>query len=152
MEIPTQPINVLLVEDNPGDVFLIADALEKNNGSMSYTLHHVEDGEAAMQFLRQDSPYDRVPPPQLILLDLNLPRKHGLEVLTEVKKNPKFKLIPVVVLTTSDAERDILESYRLLANCYITKPFEFDEFVESVKILGNFWLGKVKLPLLSAMD
>jgi chemotaxis family two-component system response regulator Rcp1 len=139
-----KPIEILLVEDNPGDVELAREALE---GSKMYNrLHTVDDGEKAMAFLRQQDPYTAVPRPDLILLDLNLPRKDGREVLAEVKADDNLKRIPVVILTTSRAEEDVLKSYNLHANCYITKPMNLDQFIHVVRSIQDFWLSIVVLP------
>jgi chemotaxis family two-component system response regulator Rcp1 len=137
-------IEILLVEDNPGDVRLTLEAF--NEGRMVNNLSVVEDGVQAMSYLRQEGPYAEAGRPDLILLDLNLPRKHGREVLTEIKDDPELKRIPVVVLTTSEAEQDVLESYDLHANCYITKPVDLEQFIQVVQYVENFWLGIVKLP------
>jgi two-component system, chemotaxis family, response regulator Rcp1 len=139
-----QPIEILLVEDNPGDVELAREALE--TGKVRNTLHVVSDGEAAMAFLRRTGKYAGVPRPDLILLDLNLPRKDGREVLAEIKSDPDLKRIPVVVLTTSKAEEDILKSYNLHANCFVTKPIELNQFIKVVQAIEDFWLAIVKLP------
>lgn len=137
-------IEILLVEDNPGDVRLTLEAF--NEGRMVNNLSVVEDGVEAMAYLRQEGQYAEASRPDLILLDLNLPRKHGREVLTEIKDHPNLKRIPVVVLTTSEAEQDVLESYDLHANCYITKPVDLEQFIQVVQYVENFWLGIVKLP------
>lgn len=139
-----KPFHVLLVEDNPGDVELTRDALK--DGKLFVNLSVVEDGEKALQFLRRAEPYPNAPRPDLILLDLNLPRKDGREVLAEIKQDPLLRNIPVVVLTTSDAERDIARSYDLGCNCYATKPVGLDEFTGIVKAIESFWLTVVKLP------
>jgi len=138
------PIEILLVEDNPGDQDLTRNALQR--AKVRNTLHVVEDGEEAMEFLRQKGEYANAPRPDVILLDLNLPRMDGREVLEEIKKDPKLMDIPVVVLTTSSAEQDIIRSYRLHANCYITKPVDLEQFIEVVRSIQNFWLTVVKLP------
>lgn len=135
---------VLLVEDNPGDVELTRSALE--DGKILVDLHVVDDGEKALRFLRREEPYQTAVRPGLILLDLNLPRKDGREVLSEIKKDPHLKNIPVVVLTTSDADADIARSYDLGCNCYATKPVGLDEFTKIVKAIESFWLTIVKLP------
>jgi chemotaxis family two-component system response regulator Rcp1 len=139
-----KPIEILLVEDNPGDVDLAREALE--DCKMHNRLHVVDDGEKAMAFLRRQDPYTEVPRPDLILLDLNLPRKDGREVLAEVKTDDDLKRIPVVILTTSRAEEDVLKSYNLHANCYITKPMNLDQFMHVVKSIQSFWLSIVILP------
>ncbi|WP_370684498.1 response regulator [Nostoc sp. KVJ20] len=138
------PIEVLLVEDNPGDAQLTRIALE--DSKISIHLNVVEDGVEAMAFLRKQDKYAKVPHPDIILLDLNLPRKDGREVLAEIKGDENLKRIPVVVLTTSQAEEDILKAYNLCANCYITKPVDFDQFVKIVQSIENFWFAIVKLP------
>ncbi|WP_442940440.1 response regulator [Nostoc sp.] len=138
------PIEVLLVEDNPGDAQLTRIALETSK--ISCHLNVVEDGVEAMAFLRKQEKYVRAAHPDIVLLDLNLPRKDGREVLAEIKADEKLKRIPVVVLTTSQAEEDILKAYNLSANCYITKPVDFDQFVKIVQSIENFWFAIVKLP------
>lgn len=137
-------IEILLVEDNPGDVRLTMEALK--DCKMRNTLYVVEDGEEAMSFLYKKGKYADAPHPDLILLDLNLPKKNGKEVLFEIKENPKLKRIPVVILTTSKAEEDILKTYDLHANCYITKPVDFDQFISVVRKIEDFWFTIVKLP------
>lgn len=138
-------VEILLVEDNPGDVRLTLEAFKENK--LRNHLHVVGDGEEAMAFLRRESQYADAPRPDLILLDLNLPKKDGREVLAEVKGDPDLKRIPVVILTVSAAEEDVLRTYDLHANCYITKPVDLDRFVEAVKTIEDFWLTIVKLPL-----
>ncbi len=138
------PIEVLLVEDNPGDAELTRIALQ--DSKISINLNVVEDGVEAMAFLRRQDNYARKPHPDIVLLDLNLPRKDGREVLAEIKSDDKLKRIPVVVLTTSQSEEDILKAYNLAANCYITKPVDFDQFVKIVQSIENFWFAIVKLP------
>ncbi len=138
------PIEVLLVEDNPGDAQLTRIALE--DSKISIHLNVVEDGVEAMAFLRKQEKYAKAAHPDIILLDLNLPRKDGREVLAEIKGDENLKRIPVVVLTTSQAEEDILKAYNLCANCYITKPVDFDQFVKIVQSIENFWFAIVKLP------
>lgn len=142
-----RPIQILLIEDSPSDANLTIKRL-KTAKIFNY-LHWVEDGESAMEFLRQEGEYADVPSPDLILLDLNLPGMDGREVLHEVKLDPNLKLIPVVVLTTSADEQDILRAYNLQANCYITKPVEIQQFLDIVGLIENFWLVAVKLPLKS---
>jgi two-component system, chemotaxis family, response regulator Rcp1 len=139
-----QPLEVLLVEDSPGDVRLTQEALK--DAKVHINLHVVRDGMDAMAFLMREGEYATTPRPDLILLDLNLPRKDGREVLKEIKENPELKSIPVVVLTTSASEADILRSYLLHANCYITKPVNLDGFLTVVKSIDSFWLSIVKLP------
>ncbi|WP_442938007.1 response regulator [Nostoc sp.] len=138
------PIEVLLVEDNPGDAQLTRIALE--DSKFSIHLNVVEDGVEAMAFLRKQEKYAKVAQPHIVLLDLNLPRKDGREVLAEIKGDEKLKRIPVVILTTSQSEEDILKAYNLYANCYITKPVDFDQFVKVVQSIENFWFAIVKLP------
>jgi chemotaxis family two-component system response regulator Rcp1 len=139
-----EPIEILLVEDNPGDARLAREAL--NDSKMHNNLHHVEDGVEAMKFVRRQAEYAGALSPDLILLDLNLPRKDGREVLAEIKEDPDLRLIPVVVMTTSEAERDLIKSYHLHANAYVVKPIDFDRFVEVVHAIENFWFTVVKLP------
>jgi len=139
-----QGIEVLLVEDNPGDVRLTKEALKE--AKVRNNLHVVEDGVAALRFLRREGEYNSVPRPDLILLDLNLPKKDGREVLEEIKADNALKTIPVVVLTTSHAEEDIVRSYNLHANCYVTKPVDLDQFIRIVKSIEDFWLTIVRLP------
>jgi CheY-like chemotaxis protein len=139
-----EPIEVLLVEDDPGDVVLITEAFEDNK--VRNSLHHVSDGVEALQFLRGEGVYAGKPTPDLVLLDLNLPRKDGREVLAEIKDDPDLRRIPVVVLTTSKAEEDILRSYDLHANAYVTKPVDFDRFIEVVRQIDEFFVSVVKLP------
>jgi CheY-like chemotaxis protein len=139
-----KPIEILLVEDNPGDVRLTKEALKE--GKVLNKLHTVEDGMEALAFLNQEGKYADVPRPELILLDLNLPKKDGRDVLAEIKSNGDLKRIPVVVLTTSRSEEDILKSYDLNANCYITKPVDLDQFISVVRSINEFWLSIVKLP------
>jgi CheY-like chemotaxis protein len=135
---------VLLVEDNPADARLTQEALR--DSKMLTKLHHVQDGVEALQFLRREGPYHDAPTPDVMLLDLNLPRKDGREVLSEMKEDAFLRLIPVVVLTTSEAERDILKSYELHANCYITKPVDLDKFIYIIQTIEAFWLAIVTLP------
>jgi chemotaxis family two-component system response regulator Rcp1 len=139
-----RPIEILMVEDNPGDVRLTVEALKE--GKVRNNFHTVEDGELALAFLRRQGDYAKAPHPDLILLDLNLPKMSGREVLAEIKEDPELRRIPVVILTVSKAEQDILKSYNLHANCYITKPVDLDQFLEVVKSIENFWLTVVMLP------
>jgi chemotaxis family two-component system response regulator Rcp1 len=139
-----RPIEILMVEDSPSDAQLTIEALHA--AKIANRLHHVEDGVEALRFLRREGPYADAPRPDLILLDLNLPRKDGREVLEELKGDPDLKVIPVVVLTTSRSEQDVLRSYELYANCYITKPVDFTQFMEVVKAIEHFWLTVVTLP------
>ena len=138
------PIEILLVEDNPGDVRLTKEALKE--GKVYSNLHTVKDGVEAMEFLRKQGKYKDVPRPDIILLDLNLPRKDGREVLAEVKNDSTLRSIPVVVLTTSKAEEDVLRTYDLHANCYVTKPVDLEKFMVVVKTIDSFWLTVVTLP------
>ena len=137
-------IDILLVEDNPGDVRLTSEALHE--AKVLNNLASVDDGVKAMAFLRQQGVYAQANRPDLILLDLNLPRKDGRQVLEEIKQDPGLKRIPVVILTSSKAEEDILRSYNLHANCYVTKPVDLDRFLEVVRSIEDFWLTVVKLP------
>jgi chemotaxis family two-component system response regulator Rcp1 len=139
-----KPIEILLVEDNPGDVRLTMEAFKENK--MRNSLHVVGDGVEALAFLGQEDKYADAPRPDLILLDLNLPKKDGREVLAEIKTDDDLKRIPVVVLTTSKAEEDIIRTYDLHVNCYITKPVELDQFIKVVQSIEEFWLTIVKLP------
>ena len=139
-----QPIRVLLVEDNPGDVRLTIEAMRE--GRVLNSMNVAVDGEEAMAFLRKQPPYEDAPRPDLILLDLNLPRKDGREVLAEIKADDSLRRIPVVILTTSRAEEDVLRSYNLHANCYITKPVDLDQFINVVKSINDFWFSVVRLP------
>ena len=138
------PIEVLLVEDSPGDVRLTREALK--DAKVHINLHVASDGAKAMAFLKREGEYANAPRPDLILLDLNLPKKDGREVLEEIKVDPTLKTIPVVVLTTSSSEADILRSYQLHANCYITKPVGLEGFLTVVKSIDSFWLSVVRLP------
>ena len=143
-EFNPRPIEILLVEDSPGDVRLTIEALKEAKVSNRLTV--VQDGVEAMDLLKQRGKYKKQIGPDLILLDLNLPRKDGREVLAELKTDPVLKKIPVVVLTTSRSEEDILNAYDLHANCYITKPVDFKQFMNIVKSIEDFWLTVVKLP------
>jgi CheY-like chemotaxis protein len=138
------PINILLVEDNPGDIQLTRLALEE--GKLLVNLNVVQDGVAALEFLQKRGNYASAFHPDLLLLDLNLPKKGGHEVLNEIKADEKLKRIPVVILTTSQAEEDILKSYNLHANCYIIKPVSFEQFIRVVKSLEDYWFTIVRLP------
>jgi two-component system response regulator len=142
--IQARPIQILLVEDSPSDAKLTISALKL--AKVANELHHVEDGVQAMEFLGRQGKYEKVPRPDLILLDLNLPKKDGREVLKEMKEDSKYCNIPVIVLTTSNAEQDVLHSYQLHCNCYITKPVNFDRFLECVQSIEHFWLSVVVLP------
>jgi chemotaxis family two-component system response regulator Rcp1 len=139
-----EPIEILLVEDSPSDVDLTREALEDTK--VHNNLSVVGDGAEAMAFLRREGQYADAPHPDLILLDLNLPKMGGREVLAEIKADPKLRRIPVVVLTTSEAEQDIVESYNLHANCYVRKPVDLDAFIQVVRSIDSFWLAIVKLP------
>jgi CheY-like chemotaxis protein len=137
-------VDVLLVEDDPGDVLLIREAFEYNK--VHNTLHVASDGVEALDFLYRRDGHEDAPRPDLVLLDLNLPRKDGREVLEEVKADEDLRTIPIVVLTTSEAEEDILRSYHLHANAYVTKPVDFDRFIEVVRLIDDFFVTVVKLP------
>ncbi len=137
-------IDILLVEDDPGDVMLTTEALQSSK--LINRVHHAENGEVALKFLRREAPYEDAPRPDLVLLDLNLPRVDGREVLAAVKADPDLRRIPVVVLTTSDAEEDILRSYDLHANAYVTKPVNFDRFLEVIRQVDEFFITIVRLP------
>jgi CheY-like chemotaxis protein len=139
-----RPIEVLLVEDDQGDVLLTKEAFDLNK--VRNRLHVVNDGEQAMAFLRREADYRDAPRPDLMLLDLNLPRMGGLEVLSEVKADADLRTIPVVILTTSEAEEDILHSYRLHANAYVSKPVDFEQFIRVVRQIDDFFVTVVKLP------
>jgi len=139
-----EEIDILLVEDDAGDVILTTEAL--NGSKLTNNLHVADNGETAMKFLRREPPYEDAPRPDLILLDLNLPRMDGREVLAAIKGDPEFRRIPVVVLTTSEAEEDILRSYDLHANAYVTKPVHFDQFMDVVRQIDEFFVTIVKPP------
>ncbi len=139
-----EPIDILVVEDNPGDARLIKEVLNTYRGN--YRLHIVDDGVEAMNFLYRKGRFLNFPRPDLIFLDLNLPKKDGREVLDEIKSNENLKLIPVVIMTTSQAEEDIVKAYSLHANCYVTKPLELEQFIKTIKAIVDFWLALVKLP------
>jgi two-component system, chemotaxis family, response regulator Rcp1 len=143
-----RPIEILLVEDNPGDARLTEEALKE--GKVRNNLHMARDGVEAMAFLLRDGKHKDAPRPDLVLLDLNLPRKDGREVLAEMKEHPDLRLIPVVVLTTSEAEQDVLRIYELRANCYITKPVDLEKFLTIVRSIEDFWLTVVRLPSFDA--
>jgi len=144
MQNNTEPIEILLVEDNPGDARLTLEAMRE--AKVRNRIHVVEDGVEAMEFLRRQGRFGDAPRPDLILLDLNLPRKDGREVLAEVKADPELKRIPVVVLTTSRAEEDVLRAYNLHANCYVTKPVDLEQFMKIVGQIDEFWVKVVTLP------
>lgn len=139
-----RPIDILMVEDNPHDVRLTVEAFK--DAKVSNILSVAPDGEEALKFLRREGEYARAPRPDLILLDLNLPKKSGREVLEEIKRDPDLKRIPVVVLTTSGNEQDVLRAYELHVNAYITKPVDLDQFIKIVEAVEDFWLTVVKLP------
>lgn len=139
-----KPVEILLVEDNPGDVRLTTEAFRE--ARVCNRIHTVTDGVEALAFLNREGSYINVPCPDLILLDLNLPRKDGREVLAAIKSDDRIKHIPVVVLTTSKAEEDIIRSYELQANCFVSKPVDLDQFLATMKAIGDFWLAVVKLP------
>jgi CheY-like chemotaxis protein len=139
----SQVVDVLLVEDDPGDILMTREAF--GHYKLRNALHVVNDGEQALQFLRRTGDYADAPRPGLILLDLNLPRRDGLEVLAELKSDPVLKVIPVVILTTSQAEQDILRSYALHANAYVSKPVDFERFMDVIRQIDNFFVTVVKL-------
>ncbi|BBL71513.1 response regulator [Methylogaea oryzae] len=144
METVGRPAEFLLVEDNPGDVRLTQEALYESK--VRNNLNIVGDGQEALAFLRREGKYADAPRPDVILLDLNLPKKDGREVLAEIKADPSLKRIPVVVITSSEAEQDIIKSYDLHVNCYVSKPMDLDQFVRVVQSIETFWLTIVKLP------
>ncbi|GBE05850.1 MAG TPA: response regulator [Nitrospirae bacterium] len=144
MEESMRPFNILLVEDNAGDIRLVKEGLKE--GKLYHNLHVVEDGEKAMEFLRQEAEFSGAPRPDIVLLDLNLPRKDGREVLAEIKNDMKLKNIPIIVLTTSDAEQDITKTYEHHANCYVTKPVDFEQFNRVITAIEKFWFTIAKLP------
>jgi CheY-like chemotaxis protein len=139
-----KPVEILLVEDNVGDVGLIEEVFEE--AKIRNNLHVAEDGEEAMLYLRGKGKFAGSPRPDIIILDLNLPKKDGREVLREIKEDSNLKNIPVVILTTSNAEKDVLQAYELHANAYVTKPLDFNEFMKVVESIANFWLEVVQLP------
>ena len=144
MQTKPKTATILLVEDNPGDAELAREALE--NSKFINQLHVAEDGVQAMAFLHRQEPYTDAPRPDIILLDLNLPKKDGREVLAEIKSDEKLKTIPVVILTSSKADEDVIRSYELHANCYITKPLDISRFFDVVKNIKEFWMSIVVLP------
>ncbi len=144
MDKEMQSVTILLVEDNPDDVILTKEALKE--GKIKNHLYDVGDGVEAMDFLRKKGKYKDSPRPDIVFLDLNLPKKDGRQVLSEIKEDPELKGIPVVILTTSEAEEDVIKSYKLHANCYITKPVNLDRFIHVVKQLDDFWFDIVRLP------
>jgi len=137
-------IDILLCEDNPADVDLVAEGFEQVDTPLQ--IHHVADGELAVKFLNREPPYADAPRPRLILMDLNLPRRDGLSVLTHIREEPELRTIPVIIISSSAAKRDIDRSYALGANCYITKPMKFDAFQLVVRSIDSFWFGTVQLP------
>jgi len=139
-----KPVDVLLVDDDEGDILMTREAFEFYK--IRNPLHVVTDGERALQFVRRAGPFADAPRPGLILLDINLPRRSGLEVLAELKDDPELALIPVVMLTTSQAEEDILRSYRLHANAYVSKPVDFENFIAAIRQIDDFFMALVKLP------
>ena len=141
---PNIPFEILLVEDNPGDVLLTREAFRE--GHYAPRLSVAEDGEEALDFLRQTGKYRESPRPDLLLLDLNLPRKDGRELLAELKDDPELRHIPVIILSTSEAEQDIRLAYRSHANCYLTKPIQMDDFIKKIRSVEDFWLSVAKLP------
>ncbi len=140
----TRPVEILLVEDSPSDTALTIEALAA--GKIANNLNCVEDGVEAMNYLKRKGKYAKAVKPDLIMLDLNLPRKDGRQVLAELKADPELKIIPIIVLTTSHSDKDILHSYQLNANCYITKPVDFKHFIDVVRSIEQFWLTVVTLP------
>lgn len=144
MSVQTRPAEILLIEDNPGDVELVHEAMR--SGRVLNRISVATDGEAALAFLNHAAGFENAPRPDLILLDLNIPKKDGFEVLREIKDHPSLSQVPVVILTSSQADRDILKSYNLRANCFISKPVDVDEFLAVVRSTGEFWLSIVKLP------
>jgi two-component system, chemotaxis family, response regulator Rcp1 len=139
-----RPIEILLVEDSPSDANLTIREFSK--AKIANNLHWIEDGETAMEYLHQHGEFTNAPRPDLILLDLNLPGMDGREVLEEVKSDPELKRIPIVILTTSNDEQDVLRSYNLNANCYVTKPIDIEQFIQVVQLIKDFWLAAVLLP------
>ncbi len=140
----TKQVRILLVEDNEGDIILTLKALKKAH--VQNKIDVVKDGEQALRFLHKQAPYQEAETPGLILLDINLPRMDGVEVLSEIKKHEHLRVIPVVMLTTSDSEKDIMQSYQHYANCFITKPVNFNTFMEVIQSIRDFWISIVQLP------
>lgn len=140
-----RPVEILLVEDSPSDANLTIREFSK--AKIANNLHWIEDGETAMKYLRQQDEFANVPRPDLILLDLNLPGMDGREVLAEVKSDSDLKRIPIIILTTSNDEQDILRSYNLNANCYVTKPIDIKQFIHVIQLINEFWLAAVMLPI-----
>lgn len=141
-----QPVEILLVEDNPVDVMMTKEAFSSSR--VCNNLHVAEDGEEAMDFLHKRGKFSSAPSPEIILLDLNLPRKDGREVLAEIKGDPLLKHIPVIILTTSEDEADVWSSYKLQANCFVTKPVDMEQFTKALNCIGEFWFTLVRLPIL----
>ena len=139
-----EPIHILLVEDDPADVVLTRETLRDAN--VPTEMHVVSDGEDALRLLRREPPFEAAPRPQIVLLDLNLPRKSGRDVLVEIKRDPELKAIPVIVLTTSRSERDVVSSYEQHCNAYVTKPIDLDHFLHVVRAVEDFWLRVAQLP------
>jgi chemotaxis family two-component system response regulator Rcp1 len=139
-----QQIEILMAEDSPTDLAIAHEAIKSSK--LLNRLHSVSNGEEVLAFLRREAPFADAPAPDLILLDVNMPRKTGLEVLAEIKEHPRWKRIPVVILTASKAERDLISAYERHANCYIVKPVDFEQFVEVIRTIENFWFTVVKLP------
>lgn len=144
------PKEILLGEDNPGDVYIVRSSLADSN--LDHNFYHVNDGKEIMSYLRQEDGYQNVALPDLILLDLNLPKMSGFEVLAEIKSDPRLRIIPVIILSSSDAQRDIVRSYQLYANSYIVKPSDYIAFFMAIKKLESFWLNLVKLPPLIGLN
>lgn len=144
LQTQVQPVDILLVDDDEGDVLLTQKVLEK--GKIFNSLSVARDGVEALRFLRKEGEFTNVPRPDLVLLDLNMPRMDGKETLKEIKRDPNLKTIPIVVLTTSDADQDVIQSYNLQANCYVTKPVDLAQFTNAVQKLQDFWLCVVKFP------
>jgi CheY-like chemotaxis protein len=138
------PIRILLVEDNPGDIRLIGETLRE--GKVANELHVAQDGEDALAFLRREGPHADAPRPDLVILDLNLPRKDGMELLADIKSAESLRVIPVVILTSSASDHDVVQTYELQANAYVTKPIEVHEFIQAVTSIEGFWLNLVRLP------
>lgn len=145
-----RPVEFLLVEDNPGDVRLTREALK--DSKVRNNLNVLGDGISALAYLRNESPYENALRPDIILLDLNLPKMDGREVLSKIKADPAFRRIPVVVITSSEAEQDILRTYDLHVNCYVTKPVDLDQFIKVVQSIESFWLTIVQLPMLDEVE
>lgn len=145
-----RPVEFLLVEDNPGDVRLTREALK--DSKVRNNLNVLGDGISALAYLRRESPYENALRPDIILLDLNLPKMDGREVLSKIKADPAFRCIPVVVITSSEAEQDILRTYDLHVNCYVTKPVDLDQFIKVVQSIESFWLTIVQLPMLDEVE